>query len=132
MAHFAQLDENNIVLQVLVVENYLTLDENGQEKEEIGVQFLKNLLGQDTIWKQTSYNTHANNHIYGGVPFRKNYAAIGYTYDVQRDAFIPPKPDVPPEEEQYFYFDEEKCIWIDSRPPEEPKFEPIDLGVTRV
>lgn len=135
MAHFAQLDENNTVLQVLVVDNALITDENGQEQEELGVKFFKNLLGQDTIWKQTSYNTHFNEHLFGGTPFRKNYAAIGFTYDAQRDAFIPPKPDALPEEEQYFYLDEDKCVWLDSRPPPpqpEPKFEDIDFGATRV
>lgn len=127
MAYFAQLDENNIVLQVLAVDNSLLIDENGQEQEELGVQFLKKLIGQETVWKQTSYNTYGNEHLLKGVPFRKNYASIGYVYDYGRDAFIPPKPKLEPEEEQYFYFDEEKCIWLDSRPPTEDS-----IGVTRV
>jgi len=58
MAHFAELDENNIVLQVTVVNNSDILDENGNESEEIGIQFNKNLLGQDTKWVQTSYNSN--------------------------------------------------------------------------
>lgn len=82
MAHFAQLDENNTVIGVLVVLNSDITDENGIEKEEIGIQFLKSLLGENTIWKQTSYNHN----------FRKRYAGYGYTYDETLDAFIPPKP----------------------------------------
>lgn len=81
MAHFAQLDENNVVTQLIVVSNNdCILD--GQENETIGVLFCKSLFGQNTRWKQTSYN--------GSI--RKNYAGIGYKYDVERDAFIPPKP----------------------------------------
>jgi hypothetical protein len=80
MAHFAQLDENNMVLQVIVVSNNELMDEDGVEQEQLGVQFCQNLLGGN--WKQTSYN--------GTI--RKNYAGVGYTYDAQRDAFIAPKP----------------------------------------
>jgi hypothetical protein len=80
MAHFAEIDENNLVLRVVVVDNKNTIDENGIEKEEIGIFFLNQLLGG--IWKQTSYNAN----------FRKHYAGIGYTFDDQRNAFIPPKP----------------------------------------
>ena len=82
MAHFAQLDENNVVLQVIVVHNNELLDQNNQEQESIGIAFCQSLFGQDIVWKQTSYN--------GNI--RKNYAGIGYTYDSTRDAFIPPKP----------------------------------------
>jgi hypothetical protein len=57
----------------------------------VGIQFLENIHGWP-LWKQTSYNTQANVHALGGTPFRKNYAGIGYTYDEDRDAFIPPKP----------------------------------------
>lgn len=80
MAHFAQFDEKNVVLQVIVVHNNELLDESGVEQEQLGVNFCKSLFGGE--WKQTSYNGK----------FRKNYAGIGYTYDAQRDAFIPPKP----------------------------------------
>jgi len=80
MAHFAQLDSNNVVTQVIVVANSDTADVNGVEKEHIGAAFCEKLLGGN--WKQTSYN--------GSV--RKNYAGVGYTYDSGRDAFIPPKP----------------------------------------
>ena len=80
MAHFAQLDENNVVTQVIVVDNKDTSDANGVEKESIGVAFCERLLGG--TWKQTSYNAN----------FRKNYAGIGYTYNASIDAFVPPKP----------------------------------------
>jgi hypothetical protein len=82
MAHFSQLDENNIVTQVIVVANEDTADSNGVEAEEIGVAFCKKLLGADTRWKQTSYNGN----------FRKRYAGIGYSYNEELDAFIPPQP----------------------------------------
>jgi hypothetical protein len=82
MAHFAQLDENNIVTQVIVVSNEDTSDVNGTEVEEIGVAFCKKLLGANTNWKQTSYNNN----------FRVRYAGIGYSYNEELDAFIPPKP----------------------------------------
>lgn len=82
MAHFAQLDENNLVLQVIVINNADLLNEDGIEKEEIGINFCKQLLGQNSNWVQTSYNGQ----------FRKNYAGPGFYYDSQKDAFIPPKP----------------------------------------
>jgi hypothetical protein len=82
MAHFACLDENNVVTQVIVVANEDTSDVNGNEVEEIGVAFCKKLLGADTNWKQTSYNN----------TFRVRYAGISYTYNEELDAFIPPKP----------------------------------------
>jgi len=79
MAHFAQLDDNSVVTQVIVVHNNELLD-NGVESEAKGVAFCQALLGG--TWKQTSYNAN----------IRKNYAGIGYTYDAGRDAFIPPQP----------------------------------------
>lgn len=82
MAHFAQLDENNVVINVLVVNNDDILDDNGVEQESIGIEFCKNLLGSDTRWVQTSYNSS----------FRHNYAVIGGTYDPTLDVFIYPKP----------------------------------------
>jgi len=81
MAHFAKIGLNNIVTEVLVVANRETMDSTGVEHESIGVEFLKTLTGHAT-WVQTSYN--------GNI--RKNYAGVGYTYDSQRDAFIPPQP----------------------------------------
>jgi len=81
MAHFAQLDENNVVTQVIVVSNS-DCQINGVESEEAGIVFCKTLFGPTTRWKQTSYNAN----------FRKNYAGVGYTWDATRDAFIPPQP----------------------------------------
>ena len=83
MAHFAQLDENNNVIQVIVVGNPDCLDENGVESEQIGISFCKSLIPRrETRWIQTSYN--------GNI--RNKYAAIGDIYDETLDAFIPPKP----------------------------------------
>lgn len=79
MAHFAKLDENNIVLEVIVINNNELL-ENGIELESKGIEFCQSLFGGN--WKQTSYNGN----------FRKNYAGIGFYYDSVRDAFIEPKP----------------------------------------
>ena len=80
MAHFAEIDDNNVVLRVIVVANKDTADANGNEVDSIGVAFCQRLLGGN--WKQTSYN--------GNI--RKNYAGVGYTYDAGIDAFVPPKP----------------------------------------
>jgi hypothetical protein len=80
MAHFAQLNEENLVTQVIVVANQDTTDSDGMENEAVGAAFCANLLGG--TWKQTSYNAR----------IRKNYAGIGYKYDATLDAFIPPKP----------------------------------------
>jgi hypothetical protein len=79
MAHFAKI-ENGIVTQVIVVGNEDTASADGTEKEYIGAAFCERLFGGD--WKQTSYNGR----------IRKNYAGVGYTYDEDRNAFIPPKP----------------------------------------
>jgi hypothetical protein len=81
MAHFAQLDENNKVLQVIVVANE-ELMENGAESEHKGIAFCKTLLGADTNWVQTSYNAN----------FRKNYAGIDFIYDADNDYFFAPQP----------------------------------------
>jgi hypothetical protein len=92
MATFAKI-ENNIGTPVVSVVNEVLHDSNGIEQETIGVQFLKNLYNEPNAnWKQTSYNTNAGIHSLGGTPFRKNHAGIGFTYDTQRDAFIPIKP----------------------------------------
>jgi hypothetical protein len=80
MAHFAQLDGNNVVTQVIVVDNKDCSDATGVEKESIGIAFCERLFGGN--WKQTSYNGN----------MRKNYAGIGYTYNADIDAFVPPKP----------------------------------------
>ena len=91
MAHFAKLGINSKVIGVEVVADADTSDANDQEDETVGIQFLENIHGWP-LWKRTSYNTTVNTHKLGGTPFRKNYAGIGYTYDEDRDAFIPPKP----------------------------------------
>lgn len=96
MAHFAKLSEDSIVEQVIVVSNQDCIDESGMESEEIGIAFCNNLI--PGLWVQTSYN----------AKIRKNYAGIGYTYDLGRDAFIPPKPEV---ENGHFILDEETCLW---------------------
>ena len=94
MAHFAQLDENNLVTQVIVVNNN-DCQINNVESEEAGIVFCKTLFGVTTNWKQTSYN----------ATIRKNYAGIGYTYDADRDAFIPPKPFAS------WVLNEDTCLW---------------------
>lgn len=104
MAHFAKINENNIVTEVLVIPD---------EQEHRGQQFLSEDLNLGGRWIQTSYNTYGGIHygpnmIPSGKPgLRKNYAGIGYTYDEVRDAFIPPKP-----EDETFVFDEDKCMWV--------------------
>jgi len=95
MAHFAQIDQNNTVTQVLVVSNNDITDENGVEQEQLGIDFLHALLGADKTWVQTSYNGS----------FRKHYAGIGYTFDSARAAFIPPKPF------DSWLLNEETCVW---------------------
>lgn len=120
MAHFAELDSNNIVLRVLVLSNFVMENDQGQRVEQLGVKFLQNLYGTDTIWKQTSYNTKAGIYYIPGTnevdpdqsqAFRKNYTGKDWTYDSNRDAFINPKPIVPPEDEQYVSFDDFACLW---------------------
>ena len=90
MSHFAQIDENNIVTQVIVIE---------QDVVDSG------LFGDPASWIQTSYNTSGGVHSQGGTPLRKNYAGIGYTYDNTRDAFIPPKPY------NSWVLNEDTCLW---------------------
>ena len=118
MAHFAQLDDNNLVTQVIVVANdELLLD--GVENETKGIMFCKSLLGDDTRWVQTSYN--------GNI--RKNYAGIGYTYDPVADHFFAPQPypswtldsdakwqaptPMPVEEGKFFTWDEPTLSWVE-------------------
>ena len=117
MAHFAQLDSNNVVTQVIVVGNKDTADANGVEKEHIGAAFCERLFGGN--WKQTSYN--------GSI--RKNYAGIGYTYNSSLDAFVPPKPyaswvlnndtaqwDAPtpmPTDDKKYSWDEATTSWVE-------------------
>jgi len=86
MAHFAKLDLNSKVVSVHVLSNEVATT------EQAGVDFLNNLYKTSDVWKQTSYNTYGGVHTLGGTPLRKNYAGIGFTYDEDKDAFIPPKP----------------------------------------
>lgn len=82
MAHFARLDENNVVLEVLLVDNDHLIDENIVEREELGVAFLKNLFGEDRTWIQTSYNHN----------FRKRFAGPLSVYIPETDIFAEPQP----------------------------------------
>jgi len=91
MASFAKLGLNGKVIEVQSVNNEVLHDSNGVEQEVNGIDFLTKLTGW-SIWKQTSFNTVGGVHKTGGTPLRKNFAGIGYTYDEDRDAFIPPKP----------------------------------------
>lgn len=114
MAHFAKLNKENIVEQVIVADQAF-IDSGA--------------VGEPTEWLQTSYNTYGGVHKLGGEPFRKNYAGIGYTYDSTRDAFIPPQPfpswtlneetclwDSPvpyPEDGKFYVWNEEKVAWVE-------------------
>jgi len=104
MASFAKIGLNNKVIEVLSVNNEVLKDANGIEQESIGVDFLTKLTGW-AIWKQTSYNTNGGLHKLGGTPFRKNHASIGYTYDEDKDAFIPKKPF------NSWILNETTCLW---------------------
>jgi len=104
MASFAKIGLNSKVIEVLSVHNNELLDSNGVEQEVNGIDFLTKLTGW-SIWKQTSYNTHGGVHDNGGTPLRKNHASVGYTYDEDRDAFIPPKPY------QSWTLNEDTCLW---------------------
>lgn len=92
MAHFAELDDNNIVLRVTVVHNDVLKDEDGVEQESLGLKHLEHLGGR---WVQTSYNNS----------FRKNYAGVGFLYDPIRDAFMEPKPYIS------WILNEDTCTW---------------------
>lgn len=100
MAHFAQLDDDNVVINVIAVANQELLSESGEELEAKGIIFCQTLFGNATKWKQTSYNG----------AFRKNYAGIGYVYDPSRDAFIDIKPYAS------WTLDENTCIWTAPSP----------------
>jgi len=104
MASFAKIGLNNKVIEVLAVNNNELKDSNGVEQEVNGIDFLTKLTGW-AIWRQTSYNTVGGVHLFGGTPFRKNHAGKGYTYDEDRDAFIPPKPYTS------WVLNESTCLW---------------------
>ena len=117
MAHFAQLDENNIVIQVIVVSNADLLDDNGIEQENLGVAVCEAVVGSGN-WKQTSYNGN----------FRKKYAAIGDAYQPDVDVFYNPVGPFPswvldanydwqaptprPDDGNDYYWDEESLVWV--------------------
>ncbi len=98
MAHYAYLDSNSVVVTVIVGKDETELI-NGLDTETYYAQ------GTPYTVKRTSYNTYGGVHSGGGVPFRKNYASIGYTYDTERDAFIAPKPY------PSWVLDEATCLW---------------------
>ena len=118
MAHFAEIDQNNIVLRVIVAE---------QDFINSGA------VGDPAHWIQTSYNTYAGEHKLGNTPLRKNYAGVGFTYDPVRDAFYSPKPEgtwilneqtclwerpIPyPQDGQMYYFDEQQQTWVVTTDP---------------
>jgi hypothetical protein len=95
MAHFAKLGTGNIVEQVISINNSVITDSNGIEQEQLGVDFINKLYNTRDVWKQTSYNNN----------IRKNYAGIGYTYDEDRDAFIPKKHF------NSWVLNEDTCLW---------------------
>ncbi len=99
MAHYAYLGENAIVTAVIT----------GREENELGIDWEAYYATQAGLplgrVKRTSYNTHGGQHAAGGVPFRKNFAGVGFSYDAARDAFIPPAVDGAT-------LDEESCLWV--------------------
>lgn len=120
MAHYAFLDSNNTVTEVIV----------GKDENEDGILWeLHYGAFRNQVCKRTSYNTRGGVHTSGGTPYRKNYAGIGYTYDEQRDAFIPPKPfnswvlnettclwDAPmamPDDGKQYFWNEDTTSWIE-------------------
>ena len=110
MARFAKIGLNNKVIEVLSVHNDVL-------QESIGIDFLTKLTGYP-VWKQTSYYTHGGVHNNGGTPLRKNHAGIGYTYDEDRDAFIPKKPF------NSWILNEDTCVWEApiSKPQDDNKY----------
>ena len=120
MASFAKI-ENNLVITVESVVNDVLKDSNGIEQEQLGIDFLRTLYNEpNAIWKQTSYNTIGGVHNNGGIPFRKNHAGMGYTYDEDRDAFIPLKPF------NSWILNEDTCIW------EAPIAYPVDSNINNI
>jgi hypothetical protein len=103
MAHFAEINESNIVVNVLVTDDNMTNEGHDWLVENLG-----------GTWVKTSYNTQGGKHLLGGTPLRKNYAGIGMVYDEVRDAFIPSKPFAS------WVLDEDTCLWNPPTPrPEE-------------
>tara|TARA_B100000131_G_scaffold306206_1_gene333026 strand:+ start:1961 stop:2479 length:519 start_codon:yes stop_codon:yes gene_type:complete len=115
MAHFAEVNEDNIVVNVIVVGNEVLLDENGVEQESLGVAFLNDFYPDSGTWIQTSYWTIANEHKLGGTPLRGNYAGIGMRYNPDKDRF---ECTEPPLDYPSFTFDEETAVF--TPPTEQP------------
>tara|TARA_Y100000310_G_scaffold100215_1_gene98083 strand:- start:4 stop:399 length:396 start_codon:yes stop_codon:yes gene_type:complete len=106
MAHFAKINSDNIVIHISAVTNEKLLNEDGTELEANGITHQeRHGVENGFYWKQTSYNTRSGEHLLGGTPLRKNYAGIGYIYDENRDAFIPPQPY------DSWLLDEPTCTW---------------------
>ena len=122
MAHFARIDKNNIVQHVCIIDNENLLNENKQEEEDFGIAYLNKIHGVGSTWVQTSYNGN----------LRKNYAGIGFTYDSERDAFIPPQiydswtlnedtcqweaPKAYPDDDKDYEWNEDNETWESSKP----------------
>jgi hypothetical protein len=120
MAHYAFLDTNNIVTEVIVGKDETDTSHDWE-------QHYGEIRGQ--VCKRTSYNTQAGVHLTGGTPYRKNYAGIGHSYDPSRDAFLPPKPftswtlnetsciwEAPtprPNDGNYYFWNEEQLAWVE-------------------
>ena len=116
MASFAKIGLNNKVIEVHSLHDNVLKDANGVEQEVLGIEFLTNLTGW-AVWKQTSYNTYGGVHKLGGTPFRKNHAGKGFTYDEDRDAFIPKQPY------NSWTLNESTCQWeAPSARPDDGKF----------
>jgi hypothetical protein len=105
MAHFAELNDENVVVRVLVTDNSLADEGYGWLVENLG-----------GTWVKTSYNTHGGVHSSGGTPLRKNYAGVGFTYDSDLDAFIPLKPF------ESWILNEETCLWEAPMPRPEGRY----------
>jgi len=114
MAHYSLIDNDNVVINVIVGS-----DESDEMDWEAHYSSVTGLT-----CKRTSYNTFAGEHRQGGVPFRKNYGSVGYTYDEDRDAFIPPKPF------DSWVLDEDTCIWQSPVPPPILTEDDIANGIT--
>jgi hypothetical protein len=99
MAHFAKLGTGNIVERIEIVSNDIATT------EQAGVDFLNNLYKTRDVWKMTSYNTFGGIHKLGDIPFRKNFAGMGFKYDQTRDAFIPLQPY------NSWILNETTCLW---------------------
>jgi hypothetical protein len=129
MAHFAKIDAQNLVTEVIVVANGVIDNLPFPESEPIGVAFCQSLYGQDTVWKQTSYNSN----------FRKHFAGIGYTYNADLDAFVPPKPihnpswvlnletvnwepPIPMPTDGAYYWNEPTVSWVEVPKPPYPSW----------